>query len=80
MEKIELFTIDLTTVKGKGEVKCPKCGTKISPDDTSEKVYMILEPIVRENQLERIVLRCNRCQCKISLTGFAFLEESEQAS
>jgi predicted nucleic-acid-binding Zn-ribbon protein len=70
MQKIKPYVIDLTRVRGKGNVKCPKCGVEISPDDTSEDAYSILEPVVEEERLERIVLQCNRCGSRISLVGF----------
>jgi ribosomal protein S27AE len=70
MQKIKPYVIDLTRVRGKGNVKCPKCGVEISPDDTSEEAYTILEPVVEEERLERIVLQCNRCGSRISLVGF----------
>jgi ribosomal protein S27AE len=70
MQKIKPYVIDLTRVRGKGNVKCPKCGVEISPDDTSEDAYTILEPVVEEERLERIVLQCNRCGSRISLVGF----------
>lgn len=70
MEKQKPYTIDLTKVKGKGNVKCPKCGVEISPDDTSEDAYTVLQPIVNEDCLERVVLQCNKCGSKINLTGF----------
>jgi DNA-directed RNA polymerase subunit RPC12/RpoP len=70
MERNKLFTIDLTKIKGKGNVKCPKCGVEMSPDDTSEDVYTVLQPIANRDCLERVVLRCNRCGSRINLVGF----------
>jgi DNA-directed RNA polymerase subunit RPC12/RpoP len=70
MQKIKPYTIDLTKAKGKGNVKCPKCGVEISPDDTSEDAYTILEPVVDRDRLERVVLQCNRCGSRIDLVGF----------
>lgn len=70
MERSKPHTINLTKIRGKGNVKCPKCGVEISPDDTSEEVYTILQPIVNKDCLERIVLQCNRCGSKINLVGF----------
>ena len=75
MEKIKPFVIDLSKIKGSGEFKCPKCGVKISPEDQSENVYTILEPIVREDRLEKVILQCNKCGSKISLIGFHVLEK-----
>ncbi|NWG11286.1 hypothetical protein HXY33_06030 [Candidatus Bathyarchaeota archaeon] len=73
MEKNKSFIIDLSKIKGSGEFKCPKCGTKISPDDQSEEAYTILEPIVKEDRLEKVILQCNMCGSKISLIGFRAL-------
>lgn len=75
MEKSRSFVVDLSKMKGSGEFKCPKCGTTISPDDQSEDVYTILEPVIREDRLEKIVLQCNTCGSKISLIGFHALEK-----
>jgi hypothetical protein len=76
MQKTEPYTIDLTKIHGKGKVSCPKCGVEISPDDTSEEVYTILEPVVRGNCLEKIVLQCNSCRSQISLVGFGALNKA----
>jgi len=70
MDRGKPYKIDLTRVRGKGNVKCPKCGVEISPDDTSEEVYTVLQPIVNKDCLERIVLQCNRCGSRIDLVGF----------
>jgi len=70
MDRSKPYKIDLTRVRGKGNVKCPKCGVEISPDDTSEEVYTVLQPIVNKDCLERIVLQCNRCGSRIDLVGF----------
>ncbi len=70
MERNKPYTIDLTKIKGKGNVKCPKCGVEMSPDDTSEDVYTVLQPIANRDCLERVVLQCNRCGSKINLVGF----------
>lgn len=69
-----MHKIDLLELEGKGDFLCPRCGTKISPDDETEKVYSILEPKVRNNSLEGLLIQCNDCSNKILLTGFSFLE------
>lgn len=70
------FTIDLTKIEGNGTFKCPKCSAEISPDDTTEEIYSIIKPIVREDTLNKIVLQCNKCQTKINLIGFELVEET----
>lgn len=70
MEQIRSYTIDLTKIKGSGEFKCPRCGIEISPDDTTEDVYTILETVTKEDHLEKVILKCNRCEIQIRLIGF----------
>ena len=52
MQRIEFYTINLAKVKGTGEFKCPKCRTMISPDDKTENVYTIVEPVVENESQE----------------------------
>jgi len=66
--------INLMELEGEGDFLCPCCGTKISPDDETEEVYTVLEPKVRNNMLEGLLIRCNTCSNKILLTGFSALE------
>jgi tRNA(Ile2) C34 agmatinyltransferase TiaS len=56
MQVIKSFTVDLTKVRGRGDFKCPKCGIKMSPDDRTENVYTILEPVVKEGYLQKVIL------------------------
>ena len=74
MQRIEFYTIDLTKVKGKGEFTCPKCGTMISPDDRTEDVYTIVEPVVENESLKKLVIKCNSCGSQIHLTGFDLID------
>jgi len=37
-----LFRVDLTKIEGVEDFPCPKCGTFISPDDLTKKVYTLL--------------------------------------
>jgi len=71
---MKIYTVDFTKVKGKGDFRCPKCGVNISPDDESEEIYRTLEPVVREDRLEKVILQCNRCRSRIHLTGFNILD------
>ena len=77
MGKSQLFCVDLSRTKGTGEFECPKCGTKISPDDVSEDGYTILKPVMKGDRLERVILQCNKCGSKIQLLGFNALEKSD---
>jgi DNA-directed RNA polymerase subunit RPC12/RpoP len=70
LQSNKLFRIDMKNIRGKGDFNCPKCGTKISPDDRTEKRYIILETLVKEDELDAVTLQCNRCESQIQLTGF----------
>ena len=70
MKTKETHVIDLYKIKGNGEFKCPKCGSKISPEDQSEDVYTITETQVKEDRLEKVILRCNKCGSKLHMIGF----------
>ena len=79
MKPLQMYKIDLTEIGGKGDFACPRCGTKISPEDESELVYSILGSKVRGNGLEEVLIRCNRCSSHIHLTGFSLLQQMEVA-
>jgi DNA-directed RNA polymerase subunit RPC12/RpoP len=76
MKHIHAYKIDLTKIEGNGDFACPRCGTKISPDDETEAVFSILGSKVNSNGLE-VVIRCNNCSSHIYLTGFSLLQELE---
>ena len=73
LQRIKRYTVDLRKTKGEGDVKCPKCGVVISPDDETEEVYTILDTVMDGDRLDRIVLQCFKCLSRIDLTGFDFL-------
>ncbi|MGZ4850252.1 MAG: hypothetical protein ACXV2C_02595 [Candidatus Bathyarchaeia archaeon] len=75
MKQSYAHTVDLTEINGKGDFSCPKCGVVISPDDTTEETYTIVEPKVNVHGLEEIVICCNNCASQIHLTGFSLLEK-----
>lgn len=74
LSEIKCYTIDLTRMKGRGNVKCPGCGSTISPDDETEDAYTILETGMNQDRLERIIVQCSKCFSRIHLTGFDFLD------
>ncbi len=75
MEQTQAYKVDLTKIDGDGDFPCPKCGNVISPDETSEEAYYILEAKVNCHGLEEVVLCCNICESHIHLTGFPLLEK-----
>ena len=75
MEQAQAYKVDLTKMDGNGDFPCPRCGSIISPDETTEKTYCIVEPKVNSHGLEEVVICCNMCNSHIHLTGFSLLEE-----
>jgi len=67
--------IDISKNKGRGEFRCPKCRIEISPDDETENAFTILEPVMKKDSLEKIIIQCNRCRSQIYLTGFHGLDK-----
>ena len=74
MEHQLVYRFDLSRIQGNEDVLCPKCGVTLSPDDETEYKYCILEAKVRDNNLEEIIIQCQRCRSRIRLTGFALLK------
>ncbi len=75
MRQTHAFKIDLTKIEGDGEFSCPRCGSRISPDDECEEIYSIFGSKANADGLEEVVIRCNRCSSHIHLTGFSLLED-----
>jgi hypothetical protein len=75
MEQTQACKVDLTKIDGNGDFPCPRCGNVISPDETSEETYRIIEPKVNSHGLEEVVLCCNKCMSQIHLAGFSLLEK-----
>jgi hypothetical protein len=67
--------VDLTKIDGNGDFSCPRCGIVISPEDSTEEKYSIVEPKVKNNGLTEVVILCNSCGSHIHLTGFSLLQE-----
>ncbi|HVP15932.1 MAG TPA: hypothetical protein VMT42_01020 [candidate division Zixibacteria bacterium] len=79
MQRLKCYTIDLTKLKGNEDVHCPRCENAISPDDETEDAYTILETVMKGDTLDKITLKCNKCQTHICLTGFQLLGKSRQS-
>lgn len=66
-----LYAIDLTKIGGEGDFSCPKCGVVVSPEDWSENVYTVIETKVRNDELEELLILCNKCKSKIRVFGWS---------
>jgi 5-methylcytosine-specific restriction endonuclease McrA len=75
MKQAHVYILDLTKITGKGDFLCPRCGNKISPDDTTEEIYSILEARVNSCCLEELLICCNRCESEIHLIGFDTIQK-----
>ncbi len=71
----QTYRVDLTKIDGNGDISCPECGIAISPEDSTEEKYSIVEPKVNNDGLEEVEILCNSCGSHILLTGFSFLQE-----
>ena len=66
----QVFTVDLARIEGNGDFPCPDCGVSISPEDTTDTVYTIVDTRMNGEALEELTIQCNKCGCKIRLVGF----------
>jgi len=73
VQEVVFFVVDLFETEGRGEFKCPRCGVEISPDDSTEDAYKILDVAMKEDRLDKVILECNKCGSRIHLTGFNLL-------
>ena len=78
MNPIQAYKIDLTKIDGNGDFFCPKCGSKISPEDETEEIYCILNININKYGLKEIEILCNNCSSHIHLTGFSLLEKMSE--
>ena len=69
------YTIDLTKIDGDGAFPCPRCGSVISPDDTTDETYTV-EPKVENDQVTELAIVCKKCGTTIRLVGFDFQPEA----
>ena len=71
MKQFLVYNIDLARTEENGDFLCPSCGVLISPDDETGETYSYLGPKVRKDVIVSLLIRCNNCGNKISLTGFS---------
>lgn len=68
-----VYMVDLTKIEGDGDFQCPRCGAVISPEDETEKTYVIQEVKMKKGEeLEELTLKCISCESVIHITGFSF--------
>jgi hypothetical protein len=79
MKQIQVYVLDLTKIGGSGDFSCPRCGNTISPDDCTERAYSIIEAKVNNHGLEEIMIRCNKCESELHLTGFSLLQKLNES-
>jgi predicted RNA-binding Zn-ribbon protein involved in translation (DUF1610 family) len=70
VKKSVSYTMDLTKIEGDGSFPCPKCGTIISPEDETEKVYKIVDTKIINDELVELIVMCRNCGSNIKLSGF----------
>ena len=64
------YTVDLKKVKDESEFPCPRCKALISPDDSSDQNYLILDTEMKHDDLSALLIECRRCNAVIRLEGF----------
>jgi len=64
------YKVDLVNMDDEGSFPCPNCGIAISPEDTTEETYKILDTKVVNQELAELVIACGKCGSTIKLTGF----------
>ena len=64
------YIVNLAVVDDDGSFKCPKCGAAISPDDTSEETYQVLDTKLMNDELYELLISCGKCGSVIKVTGF----------
>jgi len=70
MKQPMVYQVDLAEIQGEGDFPCPGCGVIISPEDETDEVYTIVDTKLKGEDLEELVIQCNRCKSKIRLVGF----------
>ncbi len=77
MKQQQIFQVDLTKIDGDGDFPCPSCGQIISPDDESGATYEIVDVKMKNDQLDKLVIVCSKCNSLIHISGFETLEQYE---
>ena len=76
MRSARAYTVDLTKTAGTGEVMCPKCGNLLSPDDDTDKAYIILEAVTKKGPSAGVGPAMQQVPKRNSPDGVQFLSAS----
>jgi hypothetical protein len=56
LQRIKCYILDLTKLDESAEIQCP-LGSIISPDDETEETYTILKTLMKEGNLDKMILK-----------------------
>jgi len=71
------YMISLLETGKNGDFPCPKCGTMITPDDETEDTYKLIETGVKDNELDYVIVQCNKCNSMIKIGGFLLYNSNQ---
>jgi hypothetical protein len=75
VNQIVVYRMHLSEINKNGSLPCPNCGAHISPDDHTDNIYTILDVNMNGDELDEIIIRCNKCQSQIQIGGFSGAEQ-----
>jgi predicted RNA-binding Zn-ribbon protein involved in translation (DUF1610 family) len=70
-QQVKAYRLGIAQTSPNGTFLCPRCGAKISPDDRSENTYTIYDTIMKDNNLDEVIIYCKRCLSFIHLYGLS---------
>ncbi len=70
-QQVKAYKFKVSQTNRDGTFKCPCCTAEISPDDHTEAAYVIKETKLQNNNLEEIIIQCQKCLTNIHLCGFS---------
>ncbi len=79
-KQIHAYKLNLASTGQNGCFHCPRCGTRISPDDDSENAYSIIKTTVNDLGLEEVVICCKKCTSFVHLVGFPKAQDLDDLS
>ena len=77
-QQIKAYKLDISKTGMDGAFLCPSCGIKISPDDRSDDNYIIQDTVMKNNEMDEVIIYCKRCLSVIQLSGFSEISKRSQ--